>query len=69
MALDLLKCLLKFNGYSKDKYIYTLPNNIASQKVAIKNKGKLCYEGFVLKEDSLYYIDGIKEVKIYKISM
>ncbi len=71
MALGLLNDLLKDNTFSGDKdlYISTLPDNYYSQKVALNNGGELYYEGNVPKEDSLYYVDGIKKVKVFKIKM
>jgi len=70
-ALNLLKNILQNHKYSGDKnlYISTLPENIASQKVAINNNGILFYDGMVPQTDSLYYINGIKKVKIYKIEI
>ena len=71
IALNLLKDLLKSNEFTGDKdlYIATLPNNIYSQKVAKNNSGVLCYDGKVPEDECIYYIDGIKEVKVYKISI
>ena len=71
MALGLLKDLLRYNEYTGDKDIYvaTLPNNDFSQRVAINNGGNLFYAGAVPEDDSVYYIDGVKEVKVYKIEI
>lgn len=71
MALSLLKDLLKSNEFEGDKdlYIATLPDNIYSQKVAKNNNGVLCYDGKVPENECLYYIDGVKKVKVYKISI
>ena len=71
MALGLLKELLKDNKKIKNKnmFISTLPDNIFSQKVALNNGGKLIYSGLVPKDDSLYSIGGIEEVKIYQIKI
>lgn len=70
-ALELLKTLLKDNNYDKDKslYISTLKDNVSSQKVAKNNDGELYYEGKVPKNNPLYYIDGVEEVKIYRIKL
>lgn len=71
MALNLLKDLLKSNEFTGDKdlYVAVLPDNIYSQKVAENNNGVLCYDGKVPEDECIYYIDGIKEVKVYKISI
>ena len=66
-ALSLLKELLIEKKVKKDLYVSTLPNNIKSQKVALNNGGKLVYEGEVPSCDAINMIDGIKEVKVYKI--
>ena len=70
-SLTLLKEALKENPYAiKDGLlISTVPENIYSQKIAIKNGGILIYEGEVPKDNLLYQLDHVKEVKVYKISM
>lgn len=70
-ALGLLKTLLKDNDFDQHKslYISTLKDNIASQKVAKNNGGELYYEGNVPKDNSLNYIDGVEEVRIYRIKL
>lgn len=71
MALALLKELLKNNKKNKCGYLYisTVPENIYSQKVALKNGGELSYCGLVPTNDSLYFIGGIKEINVYKIKL
>ncbi len=70
-ALSLLKQVLKNNEFSGDKdlYISTVPENIKSQKVIQNNNGNLVYEGPVPEYESIHYIDGVKEVKVYRIDM
>lgn len=70
-ALSLLTKLLKSNEFEGDKdlYISTKLDNIKSQKVIINNGGELFYEGSVPIDDSINYINGIKNVKIYKIEV
>ena len=70
-SLALLKEILKENTYAiKDGLlISTIPENIYSQKIAIKNGGILIYEGEVPKDNLLYQLDHVKDVKVYKISM
>ena len=66
-ALKLLKIYLQKNNINQDLYISTEIDNNYSQKVAIKNGAKLIYEGAVPENEEINYIDGIKNVKIYKI--
>ena len=68
-ALKLLVDLVDNNESDVDKslFISVKVNNVASQKVALNNGATLVYDGDVPKDDSLYYIDGIKQVKVYKI--
>lgn len=68
-ALELLVKLINDNESDVDKslFIAVKPDNVASQKVALNNGATLVYDGDVPKDDSLYYIDGIKQVKVYKI--
>ena len=63
--------MLVYNEYSdnKDIYVAILPDNEFSQKVAVNNGGNLYYAGAVPKTDSVYYIDGVREVKVYKIEI
>lgn len=70
-SLALLKEILKENTYAiKDGLlISTIPENIYSQKIAIKNGGILIYEGEVPKDNLLYQLDHVKDVKVYKITM
>lgn len=70
-ALALLKKVAEAhkNNGNKCLYVSTKKENIKSQKVALNNNGKLCYSGPVNKNDSLYYIDGVDNVKIYKIDI
>lgn len=70
-ALSLLKKLLINNYFTGDKdlYISILPNNIYSQKVAEYNGGEIIYSGSVPADDSLNYIDGVKDVVVYKIKL
>lgn len=70
-ALKLLKKLLKTNNFKGDKdlYLAILPDNIKSQKVACNNGGELIYEGKVPDSDSMNFIDGIKNVKVYRIKI
>lgn len=68
-ALELIKAYLKSFAHREedDLYVAIEPTNIASLRVVGHHKGELVYEGEVPKEDSLYQLDHIKEVKIYKI--
>lgn len=68
-ALKLLVKLVDNNESDVDKslFIAVKQDNVASQKVALNNGATLIYDGDVPKDDSLYYIDGIKQVKVYKI--
>lgn len=70
-SLALLKELLRDNPYTikNGLLIFTLPENIRSQRVAIKNGGFLVYEGLVPKDNLLYQLDHVREVKIYQIQM
>lgn len=70
-ALCLLKKLVQNNEFEGDKNLYVAvePENIRSQKVAENNNGTLIYDGDVPKEDVLYYMDGVKKVKIYRIDI
>ncbi len=70
-ALKLLKELLQNNEFTGDKdlYIAAKPDNKYSQQVAINNGATLIYDGEVPEKESINYIDGIKNVKVYKISM
>ena len=70
-ALDLLKQLLKENLFSGDKdlYIATTPENYKSQKVILNNNGELFYKGKVPEDDSINFIDGVKNVCVYRIKM
>lgn len=70
-SLALLKEILKENPYAiKDGLlISTIPGNIYSQKIAIKNGDILIYEGEVPKDNLLYQLDHVKDVKVYKITM
>lgn len=71
MALGLLKKLLKDNLYTGDKdlYISTKLENYKYQKVILNNNGELFYNGKVPEDDSLNFIDGVKEVKVFRIKM
>lgn len=68
-ALSLLVKLVKEYSDEVDKnlYIATLPDNIYSQQVALKNGATLYYDGEVPKGDKLSYLGKVKEVKIYKL--
>lgn len=70
-SLSLLKELLQQNTYAMKEgiLISTLPDNIYSQRIAIKNGGILIYEGLVPRDTSLYKIDHVEEVKVYQIEM
>lgn len=70
-ALKLLKEVIKTNNHvgDKDLFISTTPNNIGSQKVAIKNAGELIYDGEVPENNSLNYKYGMDKVKVYQIRM
>lgn len=70
-SLSLLKELLQQNTYAMKEgiLISTLPDNIYSQRIAIKNGGILIYEGLVPRDTSLYKIDHVEEVKVYQIQM
>ena len=70
-ALALLTQVLKSHEFrgDKDLYISTIPANIKSQKVIENNNGNLIYEGSVPEDESINFIDGIKEVKVYRIEM
>ena len=70
-SLSLLKELLQQNTYAIKEgiLISTLPDNIYSQRIAIKNGGILIYEGTVPRNTSLYQIDHVEEVKVYQIQM
>lgn len=70
-SLALLKNLLQQNTYAIKEgiLISTLPDNIYSQRIAIKNGGILIYEGTVPRDTSLYQIDHVEEVKVYQIQM
>lgn len=70
-SLSLLKVLLQQICYAAKEgfLISTLPDNIYSQRIAIKNGGILIYEGLVPRDTSLYKIDHVEEVKVYQIQM
>lgn len=70
-SLSLLKELLQQNTYAIKEgiLISTLPDNIYSQRIAIKNGGILIYEGTVPRDTYLYQIDHVEEVKVYQIQM
>ena len=70
-SLSLLKELLQQNTYAMKEgiLISTLPDNIYSQRIAIKNGGNLIYDGLVPRDTSLYKIDHVEEVKVYQIKM
>ncbi len=70
-SLALLKELLQDNPYAikNGLLISTLPENICSQRVAIKNGGFLVYEGLVPEDNLLYQLDHVREVKVYQIQM
>lgn len=70
-SLSLLKVLLQQNCYAAKEgfLISTLPDNIYSQRIAIKNGGILIYKGLVPRDTSLYKIDHVEEVKVYQIQM
>ena len=70
-SLSLLKQLLHENSYAIEEgiLISTLPDNIYSQRIAMKNGGILIYEGCVPKDNPLYQIDHVEEVKIYQIKL
>ena len=70
-SLSLLKELLQQNTYAIKEgiLISTLPDNIYSQRIAIKNGGILIYKGLVPRDTSLYKIDHVEEVKVYQIQM
>ena len=70
-SLSLLKELLQQNTYAIKEgiLISTLPDNIYSQRIAIKNGGILIYKGSVPRDTSLYKIDHVEEVKVYQIQM
>lgn len=70
-SLSLLKELLQQNTYAMKEgiLISTLPDNIYSQRIAIKNGGILIYKGPVPRDTSLYKIDHVEEVKVYQIQM
>ena len=63
--------LLQQNTYAMKEgiLISTLPDNIYSQRIAIKNGGILIYDGLVPRDTSLYKIDHVEEVKVYQIQM
>lgn len=71
MALKLLKEALKNNKYALENglVIATVPDNIYSQKVALNNNGHLIYEGSVPKDNLLYSLDHVENVKVYKIDL
>lgn len=54
--------------YNKKLYIATLPENIASQKVAEKCGGELCYEGETPANSKAKIYCKADNVKIYKIA-
>lgn len=70
-SLSMLKELLQQNTHAAKEgiLISTVPDNIYSQRIAIKNGGILIYEGTVPKDTSLYQIDHVKEVKVYQIQI
>lgn len=70
-SLSLLKELLQQNTYAMKEgiLISTLPDNIYSQRIAIKNGGIPIYDGLVPRNTSLYQIDHVEKVKIYQIQM
>ena len=70
-SLSLLKEVLQENSHATKEgiLISTLPDNIYSQRIAIKNGGILIYDGIVPKDTSLYQIDRVKEVKVYQIQI
>lgn len=70
-AVGLLVNVSKDNEFDGDRnlYISTLPDNYASQKVALNNDAELCYDGEVPKDNSVYFIDGVEKVKVYRIKM
>lgn len=69
-ALNLVIKLLKEydNEINKRLYISTVANNIASQKVALKNGADLYFSGEVPKNDDLWVFNRVNEVKIYTIN-
>lgn len=70
-ALKLLRVLLKDHKYdgNKNLYIATLPDNKISQNVALNNDAELIYSGSVPEDDSINFIDQVKEVNIYQIKI
>ena len=70
-ALRLLKQYIanQFAEEAKNLYISTLPDNIYSQQVALKNGAELIYEGAVPETETVRAIDGVKEVKVYQIKL
>jgi len=68
-ALHLLKQLLKENHFEGDKdlYIATEMSNQNSAAVAINNGGELVYEGEVPDGELIKTLDGVKNVKVYRI--
>lgn len=70
-ALKLLVDLIKENtcNVDKDLYVSTTVDNYASQKVALYNGAELCYEGVIPDDNKLRLVDGVSEVKIYKIKI
>ncbi len=69
-ALSLVKELVLSapEVYDKDLYISLLPENVASEKVALNNGGILIYDGLVPVNSLLYLNHGIEKVRIYKIA-
>lgn len=67
-SLELLRKYLRDLGINKELYVSTEVNNMASQRVAIKNTGILCYEGEVPKNSIVSFLGKVDKVKIYRIS-
>ena len=69
-ALELVKEYISKEAeeYNKLLYISTVIGNTASQAVAEKCGGILCYEGKVPENDRAKFLSKVDEVKIYKIA-
>lgn len=67
-ALTLLKQFLA-NHSKQQLYIAIKPDNIYSIKVAENNGAELIYDGQVPKDEVIYFVDGAKEIKVYKLDI
>lgn len=67
-ALSLVRKYLQSLNINDCLYISTEVLNVASQKVALKNEGILCYDGNIPKSSIVSFLGKVDKVKIYRIS-